>query len=324
MKDSFLLPLKFLLIFFIVVILLSTIYLLAIWGSSFNPEEKFSIPWVTSNITDVMQACLPFSTFFSIFLVFFTILKHPGIRLLSFLFIVICASLVLGFGTVGINRINISLAAKNHQSTATFLPQTLYKFERSTFYFEEKKNGIMKTAVLFDESRNPAFSLHSEARYMEMEKENRIVFENDKIRIEGVPSNPAFIPMFQIPVPLSSFFNDIGEMNRYLNSVYTRSVNAYFLVVVFLVLFCMSTWTFTRITKWPLFNACVTLLVFRGLFSMFSFLSSDVSKEIAGIILKKEMLEYLPVAVCAILSFLLILIDFLFIPYAKKKEPSHE
>jgi len=220
-KDSFLLPLKFLLIFLIVFILLNCIYLMAIWGTGFNPEEEFSIVWITTNITKALQDCLPFATFFSIFLVFFTILKHPGIRVLSFLFVVICASLVFGFGTVGIERLNLGLAAKNHQTTITLLPQTLYKFEQATFYFEKKEFGAMKTAVLFDESHTPSFSLHAEAQYAK--EKNQLVLEKDKIRIAAVPSNPAFIPMFQIPVPLSSFFNDIGEMNRYLKSILIRA-----------------------------------------------------------------------------------------------------
>jgi hypothetical protein len=170
---------------------------------------------------------------------------------------------------------------------------------------EDKKSGI--------ENERKKFNFYSRVEIKADAQGITLHPLNEK----GVKINarPVYSFIFQEEPRLSSLFRDIGLLNAELDRQYHNSRTGFLILSFSLVFFCVASSVFMRISRWPLLNFIIVLLILRGIFSLFRFLKMEIILELKKVLADSPLIDSLPATIFLFLGLVLLFIDLVFVNY---------
>ncbi len=277
--------------------------LLASWTGLYNPAFPLEPGWASKQLPATIGKVLPVSVLASMFGLFFRIRRKPGNRLLSFVlplaasFAILVTGIFLVYGPVG------SQPPRDYGTLNPFTPKTIHETEEGLIYIDAvsgargagesiRLENVIRYAdgeLYYDRSADVAASSAGKTKTAVI-----IPDTGSKQPVTVTPANPVYQPAFKSPEIIASLADDAVTLNKYLHEKRSESTDAFVLAVFSLLFLAMGSVYFTRVTRWPLFNMLLALLVFRGIFLIMRFIESDIGREITGMISDTSISGALP------------------------------
>jgi len=325
MKDSLLLPFIFLLIFLVVFLLIAGLATLKSWGECFSEGGNTLVEAISYNLPGRLLRILPVSVLISLAALFIRILVKPGSRFLSFLLPLGTAFAVLVCGYYFLNETSPPHAGTAHaekravKAERFLLPGKFIDLGGHTVYAESLKNGEAVNLILMEDEKSGTENGQKKFNFY-----SRVEINADAQGITLYPANekevkinarPVYSFIFQEDPRLSSFFRDIGLLNGELDRQYHSSRTGFLILSFSLLFFCVASSALMRISRWPLLNFMIGLLILRGIFSLFRFLKTEIILELKKALVGSPLIDSLPAIIFLFLGLVLLLIDLVFVDY---------
>ena len=277
--------------------------LLAAWTGLYNPAFPLQPGWLGKQLPATVGKVLPVSVLASLFGLFFRIRRKPGNRLLSFVlplaasFIVLATGISMVYGPAG------SPSPRDYGALNPFTPKTIHETEEGLVYVDavsgtrDAGDGIrLDNLIRYADGelyydRTAAVSVRSAGG---VEAAVIVSSAASKQPVTVTPANPVYQPVFEPPGIIASLAVDVDTLNGYLHEKRTESAGGFAFIVFSILLTAMGCIYFLRLTRWPLFNALLTLVLFRGIFLILRFLESDIGGEVTGLISNNSIQGLLP------------------------------
>jgi len=320
-----LLPVIFLLIFLVVFLLIAGLGTLKSWGECFSEGSNTLVEAISHNLPVRLLQILPVSILISLVALFIRILIKPGSRFLSFLFPLGTAFAVLIFGYYFLNE------TLPHAGTLPHAEKTAVKAERFllpgkfidlggyTVYAESLQDGEAANFILMEdgksgtENEQKKFNFYSRVE-INAGAQGITLYPSNEKEVE-INVRPVYSFIFQEDPLLNSFFRDIGLLNAELARQYHHSRTGFLILSFSLVFFCVASSVFMRISKWPLLNFMIGLLILRGMFSLFRLLKTEIILELKKVLAESSLIDSLPAMIFLFFGLVLLLIDLVFVDY---------
>ena len=324
MKDSLLLPVIFLLIFLVVFLLIAGLGTLKNWGECFSEGSITLVEAIFHNLPARLLQILPVSILISLVALFIRILIKPGSRFLSLLLPLGTAFAVLVFGYYFLNEVNVMNVTSPPEKKAVkaerfLLPGKFIDLGGYTVYAESFQDGEAANFILIEDGKSSTeneqkkFNFYSRVK-ISADAQGITLNTSEKKKLK-INARPAYSFIFQEEPLLSSFFRDIGLLNVELDRQYHNSRTGFLILSFSLVFFCMASSVFMRISRWPLFNFMIGLLILRGIFLLFRFLKTEIIQELKKVLADSPLIDYLPAMIFLFPGLVLLLIDLVFVDY---------
>ncbi len=314
MGKTFQLPFIFLFYFIIVILLFSGLNLLAFWGGLYSENSEILVKMVVQLIPESILLVLPVSVLTTLVLLLFRILKNPGSRFLSFILPLICALAVMIFGYMGLNLIR----HRDEQIPATparyLVPGKFNSVEDQIVYVGEIEGKNLRSILIIGGSNPEMNFIYYPRGTAETGKEGLSIIIPERPRLV-LNASPVYSSIFSQDRFVTGILRDLLCMNRELNTLFMESKTGFYLCCFALIFSFLSASVFMRISKWPLLNVLLGLLVMRGFFSLFRFLREGVALEMEKIVTSNILIQFLPSLILLGFGVLLFLIDILFVPF---------
>ncbi len=325
MKDSLLLPVIFLLIFLVVFLLIAGLATLKSWGECFSEGNITLVEAIFHNLPVRLLQILPVSILISLAALFIRILIKPGSRFLSFLFPLGTAFAVLIFGFYFLNETSHPSSTLPHtekravRAERFLLPGKFNDLGVYTVYTESLQDGEAANLILIEDKKSGIENEQKEFNFY-----SRVEIKADAQGITLYPSNekevkinarPVYSFIFQEEPRLSSLFRDIVLLNAEMDRQYHNSRTGFLILSFSLVFFCVASSVFMRISRWPLLNFIIVLLILRGIFSLFRFLKTEIILELKKVLADSPLIDSLPAMIFLFLGLVFLFIDLVFVDY---------
>lgn len=286
---------------------------MARWGTAYHPQNPPSTLWLLASIPQVLRETLPAAAISGVFLLFLSLVRRGGNRVLSFVLALMTAAAGLFFGSIGVDRLNESIRPVAGQRQY-LIPEHVHKLADGVVFVGDRRGQTLRRLVV-----SPVQPGGGSGPFLEYlptsaldSDEGAIVSQDPPRRIIVEPSNPFFQPMFQAPPFLESFFADVHAVNAHLGRLAHGSRFELAVTAGAIALFAMSCIGFAALSRWPLVNAMLCLVLFRGLFFAYRIITSDLTRELTLLVIHEEQLSLLP-------AVLLFAVGLLFLPLAFRK-----
>ena len=230
----------------------------------------------------------PFLVLIGLFLISFSPLRRPGNLPLSFFLICICSSLLLSLGVKGLDSLSVKMEKAQPLVAAKLKPGTIVKQNdaQAWYVLGFATDGKTVQGLVSVDFNLPGAKLSF--------REHAPLPE---LKVAVQPPLPAIV---------DSIMKDAAGISAFLRQKDLRMRLFTALIVAFF--FC-TLWVFPRLTKWPLFGALITLLVFR---LALLFTAGTVSGDFAtfmGHLFPASIGRWLPYVCLGVVGALFLLLD---------------
>ncbi|MBN1685009.1 MAG: hypothetical protein JW852_00060 [Spirochaetales bacterium] len=321
LKDSLLHLPALLLIFAVVFAVLLGLSILASWAVLFNPVFPLEPGWFGKQLSATAGEVLIASLFLALCVLFFRMRKRPGNRVLSFFFTLAVSFIILSAGVTVVYGPPGSPPPKEYgASQPLFVPGTIHNTDGGLVYVHEVNGpsdligGGLTNVVLYTDG-NLRHVRHASVAIRNGDGPKSAVIlpsgdTGDPVILR--PANPVYQPIFEPPRFITSLVDDIASLEGLLLEKRTVAPADFSLTLFAILLTATGCVCFSRATRWPLFNAILTLAVFRGFFFMVRFLGSDIGIEIRSMIPIASVREMFFTLVFLAIGVLLTAVNFVF------------
>jgi hypothetical protein len=110
----------------------------------------------------------------------------------------------------------------------------------------------------------------------------------------------------QPPPLLRGFLREIGRVAAHLRQLLERSLLLFAIAIGAQVLWSVSAWGLVRVSSWPVFNALLALLAFRGLFFLWETFRSDIIVSTLSPLLPARFLPVIPAGALVLIAVLML------------------
>jgi hypothetical protein len=328
-KNSILLPAFFLFYFLIFFIFLTTISVFSLVISNHVDIHQVSSQQVFSYTIFSMIEVLPGAILFSFLILFFRILKRPGNRMLSYLFIIVTATIVLAGGITGIQLIDSREIFDTVHPAHLMSEGQFNRINDNMLYIgeirESEENTMLLDNLLMDISntkKNQKLYYANKGYINEKNGKIEVVFSGNvrkKIIFEPDLLKTRHLPMdFFTRELLSSYNIFIKDLRTYA----ARGGIPFFLLCLASSFLFMTTNVFIRISKWPLFNFVFLFFILTGVFFLYKLYNTIVMAELVKLLNNSFLVSLIPVMGIAVLGIFFFLFDVIFIPFNLDNEDS--
>ncbi len=91
-------------------------------------------------------------------------------------------------------------------------------------------------------------------------------------------ANPYFGEIFRFPGFIEKFYRDISMFNSEMTALYDSSVYFFIIRIASQIIFAISLWSFLKVSRWPLMNVFISLMLVRGVFAVYPLWNSSIIK----------------------------------------------
>ena len=276
--------------------------LLAGWTVLFNPVFPLEPGWWGSRLASIAGKAVIASVFLSLYLLFFRIWRKPGNRLFSFILPLIASFVILQAGVTIVYGPPGSPLPVEYSAPRPFIPGLIHQTDAGLLYLDEVDRTGELTAV--DGLKNIVLYTQRDLRHLSRASlvardtaalKSTVVLpagdSGDPVIIH--PANPVYQPIFEAPGFLVSLAQDIASLEGYLLERRKASPGSFSLALFSVLFAATGCLFFSRMSRWPLFNGILTLMVLRGFFFIVRFLQSDIGMEISNMISNRTIAEML-------------------------------
>jgi hypothetical protein len=245
---------------------ITVMHCLTVWGAYYNPQLSTSTSLGVPTVVAGFRFALPVATALAIVGRMFAILREPLLRRLKLFLIWLTAVAVL-LGGVLISDGLLSWYEEQEAVAHGLPPGRIHATDRAAVYAKEQEGTSYTDVVLFRKDRQPRFSVHEEAHLNPFEKTIRIPEAGVSIPAEEVAHG--YAGLFEPPALLARFFGDIRITAKRLLNAGPSTGNESLALIASLCLVTVSGWFLIRLTRWPVLNGFLVLLLLRGVLFLF-------------------------------------------------------
>ncbi|MBT3275283.1 MAG: hypothetical protein HN368_19165 [Spirochaetales bacterium] len=330
-KDTLFLPILHFFLFAVILLAVTGFILLAGWAGAFNPAAPEEPGWLSRHIIPAIGSGLTASVLLSLFFLFRRIRRKPGIRLLMLILPVLTCFLLISAGFGLLYGQGGSSSRVTGRAVYPFIPGVIHSVKDGPIYIdsatapdrEKAGSGIEVEGIVRLSAEGLVFESSATAipaKTGDGSEAELIPASDPSSPIEIQPASPVYGPMFPAPGFLQGIVSDAGRLNRYLLETRERSTEEFLLAVFALSLAASGCITFSRLFRWPLFSALITIVMFRGIFLLLRFIESDIGQEMTALVTQGKIVAQIPTAVYLVFGVILIAIDLLFVKESKIRE----
>lgn len=304
MKESLLIPFKYLLVFCTALLVFSVFLYIHRWETSLalNVDAAWHLAVL---LTSLHSALLP-ASLTSFVVLILLIQRRPGKALFSFI------TVWISFGGIYLLlSLQLSPYAGVMQAPAApvTIDQRIHSYRNGALYLE--KSGDAATGILLSPEESPRM----QAGAVGAEGPDTIVIGSD--RMEQRPANPFFNEVLKPSWVLAPIFDDFRRVEGTFALIRSASSRDYLILIAGFSLLITSLWIFGRFTDWPLLNTVFLLFAVRIVLLVLSLLLSPGAQELTDSFFPGiRIIDQLPLIMLAGAA-LLLLWDLLFVPYRR-------
>lgn len=305
MKDTFLVPIVYLLFLLLAALILIFTLFLFLAVSGYNPAS--GIPWkdILVSLPAWLPRIMPVVISFSALIMSIRIHRRQGPRFLPQA-VLAAAAFALLFILSGL--LPTDTEKPGTAGSAVIIPHQISIFDGAIVYIEEQE-GRMLYNVYIKDYHNPegTFTRYSTAFIHESGIEDR----DGNILASFSTANPVFVHLFTPPDILAGFFDDVGITAGRLLEASSGTGLYRILVFAAFILFCLAIQTAGRVSRWPLINICLALTFYRGFFYIYRITANRDVLDFLGETLPAGFLRVLPETMLLSIALVLFLITLL-------------
>jgi len=311
-KNTILVPVRFVLVCLILTVVLAGVYVLTVLGETYDPGHLPLPGLISARIMDGLRAVYPVSVLLSVLITLFTVLRLKRFRAVALIVVFVAGTAAIVGGIRGIELLRRDSAASAPASVAVE-PGFVYRFGNDFLYSDRREGVSLKDVVVYRNDKEPGFVFSPEAL---LDPGSGVVHlpETDE-DFPVAKSDSSFAHMFVGPRVVSNLFRDVGVLSRALGRQKNPLAPSYLLLVSVTVLFVVSLWFLVRLTRWPLFNALIALGVFRLLFLLYGFLQSKVFQEFMSAVVQPAYQRFVSPGVILFISLVFVIVGLLLPPF---------
>jgi len=307
--------------FLVSLTLLTAISLIFTWISNYSPVYQ-SAAFMQHTLSSMLQV-LPAAIALSLMLVLLVRTRSRTRAPLLSLFISILA--IALYAGVAFLLMQLSVYTENPQaSSLPFYEQRLTQIEQSLLYtgtIRDIDQGYQISPLLhtdLDKAQAPRISYYPQG--IAYPEEYRIETEETPAILEYSQEVNPFYAFVKPPVIIDRLLGELEGVNAALKQSAARSWILLLLTAAAHVLFLTGSWSLIRSSSWPLLNALLSLLVFRGFFFLDAAFRGGILSELFKVLALEEFLFLAAPLAFLLLSGLFILWGLVYNPAPKGAE----
>jgi hypothetical protein len=324
-KNALRLPALFLLFFILLCILFTGLALLEIRVSCSAENPRILKTLVVGRLLPTLRDVLPAGVLVALVLVLFPMYRRPGNRFFSFLLPLGVAFAVLVVGW----QVLSGLAPPRPPAPTParyLLPGRIQETAGSVLFVETLESERLSGVVQFDRTSSSARLRYAPTAAVELLGPQLVV------RGEGLALAASARPAYETllredralgDLLLGGFLADFAVLNRELGERYEASRAGFYFSCFALLLSFFAAGLFFRISRWPLANVLLALLIMRGFLALFRLLREGIARELGKLVANPTLLAYLPEVALLVVGLILLLLDLLFFPFDRWQREAH-
>ncbi len=307
MKETFLVPVVFLLVLLVVSAVLVFSVFLYVTVSAYNPAT--GIPWkvILASLPARLPRLLPVIFSFSILAVSIRIHRRSGRQWVSQLLLAVISCILLVLSWDRLEPVQV-YGDDTIPVSPVIIPDQISLFDDAVVYAEDRDGVLLRDLFIKDYRNTESRFTHYRTAFI---VNNAIEDETGNTLVSFSTSNPVFRRLFEPPETLEGFFQDITVVSRRFHTASLKGGSFRLLVFGAFVVFCIAIQTAGRVTRWPLINICLALTFYRFFFYLYRVTMNEDIQSMLGTALSEDILQTLPeimlLAIAAVLFMLSLL-----------------
>ena len=313
MKNSLLVPVRFVLTFLVVTFLLSGTVALAEWLGFSDPARDFSLHPIAFFVA-AFKRTIVLGVALTMLVRLMRLHARPGIPIVSLFFTLVTSACVI-FGSFWLARFVQPdafgpSATAGHAPVSVPIPVNVLNRSGDSFLFVSRaEDGVLKDVVAYSPDDEPRLAFSREARTVD----GRVILPDagPTFALPDIETAPwAFV---RPPRVLSGISRDSlsvsAVLDRSVISPRFASAAAGFSVAL------LGAWAFLRWTRWPLLNVVLATAYVRGVLFVPVILSDEIAEELLWPVLPSWAPAYGSAAVWGAVGLALLATTVLMRPY---------
>jgi len=316
-KNALRLPALFLLFFILLAVLFAGLALLELRVSASAEAPRILRILLAGRLLPTLREVVPAAVLAALILVLFPMHRHPGNRFLSFLLPLAAAFVVLAFGWPLLG--GLAPPSPPAPTPARYLlPGRIQEAAGSVLYLETLDGERLRGVVRFDRASPSARLRYAPTAAVEL-LGGELAVHGEGLAL-AAPARPAYQPLLRSSENLgdrllAGYLTDFARLNRELNERYRVSRPGFYFSCLALLLSFFAAGMFFRLSRWPLANVLLGLLIMRGFLALFRLLRDELAGQMARLLPNPTLLAYLPEVALLVAGLILLLVDLLFFPF---------
>ncbi len=321
-RKSLVLPLLYLFNFLIVIIIVATLDFLYRIGTV--PTDQGVA--VINLFPFSLRQALPAASICALLFTFLRMINKPGSRFMSLLLLLATASAVLIFSAIGIRMIESEQPVGSRKVSEVLKPGIFHVYGAGLLYVDEIEGDTLERIVHIKE---PEKESETEGKSkIEYTLRARAQLRGEKVVIDRSPDYDTLEistkeireGIFRPVTSVGFFLSDYAILIDDMSNLQMQGGWEFYLLCVSLVFFVLGTNLWMRITRWPLFNFLLVVLIIRGIFFLYAYVRLNLANELAKLFEDSILAKNLPAFGFLLLGLLFLLAEALFVPYDRLSE----
>ena len=247
----------------------------------------------------------------------FRLLRFSTARPVGLLMVFALAGAALTFGMIGAGEIALAFEDTSAESIRRLETDVLYRAEPFDFYAVDRSGAELGPVVVHDSGDTPAFRMLQSVVH-DAGSDVLLVSEMDT-RVDLRSVRNAYWQAFVPPVGVAGVFEDARRAFSTFRAELSNGLPHLLLLSWTLALVLVSAWVVVRLSRWPLLNILLVLVLARGIFAAFSFVQTETMRDLMEIFLSPQQMHFVLPVVFTAGSVVLMLILILLPPFREWK-----
>ena len=320
MKEPLKVPFILILILVCATFALALLGIFGTWGIADSSSRAFGWSYIMQKLPRSLFDVMIPAVVLSIVLIGFRLAARPFSRFLGLLIVLVISYAALVNGMIGFRSLSASVRPAPGVPAQYVRPSTFVRIGGVVLNAAAVNGTELRGVLVFDPARPaPRFDVYGVAR-ASVQAGSLKLSTASGLSLTGAP-DLAWTNVFAADPITGAFLRDVATVTTDYQTLLARSRAQFFAACFSLVLLCTASLALLRITRWPLVNIMILIIAVRGYFSLYHLLAVQLAPKVSGILTDAMVARLFPSGVLAALGVILLLIDVLFIPADRWKEP---
>lgn len=266
---------------------------------------------------------LPAAILCAMIITFFRILKKPGNRILTYLFLITTAAILLAGGTRVFHLIAPETLNEPNTLSSLIKEKSFKPIGETILYAGEIRGNDLFNNLIVDVSpgrKKQVLSYAPEAYGKQRDGNIEIAFLGRVRRRIVLDSNMQKARYLNFDFFTRELLSSYGIFTRELRKLVLHDTIEFYLFCLAFSFLFTTTNIFMRISKWPLFNFIFLFFINAGIFFLYKLFNSIILVEFNKLIPDSTILPLIPVMGMFVLGIFFFLFDIIFIPFNLKEK----
>jgi hypothetical protein len=314
-KEPLKAPFIFLFILLCTTAILSALNVIYTWGMFDSSARAFSLAYAAQRLPRSLFDMLVPSVILSIVLLGFRLARRPFSRFLGLLIVLGVSYIVLVNGMIWLRAFSARVPAVTESPRHYLQPYTYVRLGQNEVVVQSISGAEVRGILRYDATA-AGNHLSVFPRGSAVARGGTLILSADSrppVTIVGTPER-SWASVFAADRFTGFFLRDVATLTTDFQRLLNTSLPEFFAACFALLFLCTASLVLLRLTRWPLANIMLLIIVFRGYFSLYHLMAVQLAPRVAAIVSDRLAARMFPMAAMAIIGVVLLLVDIIFIP----------